>query len=442
MSGAAAQVSAGWRPSSAATRAALASSALVAAAVGLARPDLLVLAAPFVVHTVAAVVRRPAAEPVLSSRLAHSDVREGEGTTATVRLAGCGDAEHALFALEREAFQHAEPAHGVVGTSAAFGDEVEISVPVASTRWGRRNAGGGLVAATGPWAGRQWGPHPVAPGRLTTLPLPGVFDSRAPSPHPVGLVGTHQARRSGQGSELSDIRPFHSGDRLRRIHWRQSVRTGALHVTGTVAEEDSSVLLLLDNGTDVGSSRGIDGSASTLDVAVRAAGALAEHYLQRGDRVGLRVLGSTERSAVAIRGGRRQLRRVLDTLARVTPGERRSGTGSARLPFRVPAGAVVLVLSPVLTEEAAGAAVGLARGGLTVVVVDTLPAHPDFDDVGAEAERRRSVAWRIRLLERALVLARLERAGVAVVPWRGPGTLDAVLRGLARRSRGPRAVTR
>ncbi len=437
-----AQVSTGWRPTAALTRAGLVSATLAAAAVGLGRPDLLVLAAPFVVHAAAVVVRRPVAEPVVTSRLGHTDVREGEGTTVHVRLRGCADVEHAVVEVEREAYQRTDPAHGAVGTRSTGTDEVELQVSLASTRWGRREAGGGLVAATGPWAGRRWGPHPVHPALLTTLPLPGVFDSRAPSPHPVGLVGTHQARRAGQGSELADIRPFRAGDRLRRIHWRQSARTGALHVTGTVAEEDSSVLLIVDSGTELGSSGGLDGSASMLDVAVRAAGALAEHYLLRGDRVGLRVLGSTERSVVPVGGGRRQLRRVLDTLARVTAGERRGGAAPGRLSFRVPAGAVVLLLSPLLSDDVTTTAVSLARSGLTVVVVDTLPAELDLDDLDAAIDRRRALAWRIRLLERELMLGRVQQAGVAVVPWRGPGTLDAVLRGLGRRSRGPRAVAR
>ena len=71
------------------------------------------------------------------------------------------------------------------------------------------------------------------------------------------------------------------------MQWRVSLRTGTLHVTSTLAEEDSSILLVVDAVVDLGVGRGIHGSASSLDVAVRAAGAVAEHYLRRGDRVGL-----------------------------------------------------------------------------------------------------------------------------------------------------------
>ena len=441
-------VSAGWRPTASLVRAALISTTLAAFAVGAGRPDLLILAVPFLVHTVAAVSSRPTRSPLVASRLAHSSVREGEGTTVKVALTGCEDVEHAAVSLARGSYTSMRPASGVVGTSEVSpGEQINVSVDVASLRWGRRGVGEGVVAATDAWGARRWGPVRLLPGMLTTLPLPGAFDSRAPVPHPVGLVGTHPARRSGEGSEFAGIRRFQPGDRLRRVHWRVSLRTRDLHVTSTVAEEDSSVLLLVDSGVDIGVSEGIRGAASTLDVSVRAAGALAEHYLHEGDRVGLRVLGSTERNAVAVGGGRRHLRRVLDTLARITPGEHRD-IAPDRMRFRVPAGAVVVVLSPMLSEHAVGATVGLARSGITVVVVDTLAAELTGGEVSAEAlggepgDRRRTVAWRMRLLERDHLLARVTRVGVPVVAWQGPGTLDTVLRGLGRRLRSPRVSAR
>jgi uncharacterized protein (DUF58 family) len=270
---------------------------------------------------------------------------------------------------------------------------------------------------------------------LTTLPLPGRFDTRAPAPHPIGVVGTHPASRPGEGSELASIRPFAAGDRIRRIQWPVSLRTGALHVTSTVAEQDAAVMLLVDSGVEIGESGGLGAAESSLDAALRAAGAVAEHYLHQGDRVGLRVLGSTRRNAVATGSGRRHLRRILDTLARVVPGERDTDPASAR--FHVPAGAVVLVFSPMLSDHAVAAVTTLARRGLAVVVVDCLPEHPALGD-----DRRRTAAWRMRLLEREDLLLRVTRSGIPVVAWRGPGTLDEVLRRLGRRAALPRLVRR
>ncbi len=436
MSAPASTVSAGWRPTATLARAALVSGAAAAVAVTTGRVDLLVLGTPFLVHAALAVVRRPVASPRAAAALDHTSLREGEATTLRVRLDDTGDVEHAVAALVRGDWIAFDPPGGVAGrTSAQPQEHLEVPLALATTRWGRRAVGGGVVAATGPWAGRQWGPHPVLPSRLTTLPMPGVFDSRAPVPHPIGLVGTHQARRAGGGTEFSSIRPFAPGDRLRRVQWRVSLRTGTLHVTSTVAEEDTSVLLLVDGGVEVGAGGGVQDPASSLDIAVRAAGAVAEHYLHRGDRVGVRVLGSTALSAVPFGGGRRHLRRVLDTLARIVPGESR-GADPSRIRFPVPAGTVVVVLSPMLSDQAVAVTRMLAQRGLDLVVVDTLP--PDLE----VTEPRRALAWRMRRLERDTVLLRVSRSGVPVVAWRGPGTLDDVLRGLGRRARMPRMGAR
>jgi hypothetical protein len=56
-----------------------------------------------------------------------------------------------------------------------------------------------------------------------------------------------------------------------------------LHVTSTWADHDRHVVLLIDALNDVGRARGST-AASSLDVSLRAAGAIAEHYISTGDR--------------------------------------------------------------------------------------------------------------------------------------------------------------
>ena len=427
-----------WQPTTTLVRAALSSGAFALLAVVLGRPDLLVLAVPLLLHAVAAVVRRPATVPTTASRLGATAVREGEGVNLHLEVGDAGDVEHTVFAVTPHRWLASKPANGLVGTSREAGQQrVRLSVPIASLRWGRRPVGDGLVGAMAPWAGYVWGPTPMLAHMLTTLPQPGVFDSRAASPHPIGLVGVHPARRRGDGSEFESIRPFQPGDRLRRVQWRVSLRTGSLHVTSTVAEEDASVLLVVDSGVEVGSSGGARGASSTLDVAVRAAGSVAEHYLIRGDRVGLRVLGSTGRNVVHMASGRRHLRRVLETLARVVPGENRD-LDVERMRFHVTAGSIVLMFSPMLSRASVAATTSLASRGLDVVVVDCLPEEIDL----GQDDPRTALAWRMRRLERDDLLARVRRGGIPVVAWRGQGTLDEVLRGLGRRGRAPVMVQR
>ena len=296
------------------------------------------------------------------------------------------------------------------------------------------------MALTSAWCGFSWGPVPVHGHARTVLPATAPFDSRAEVPQPLGLVGAHRSRRNGDGSEFSGIRPFHAGDRLRRINWRVSLRSEALHVVATRSEEDSAVLIVVDALADHGVSGGIDGASSSLDLSVRAAAALAEHYVRRGDRVGLRVLGAEGESVTP--GGRRPA---------PAPGARDAGAGAAaraagpeRRPAALPgpAGTVVIVLSPMLHEVVVTATAALTGKGLPVIVVDTLPegASPavarDTDPVIAD------LAWRIRLTDRDVLFARLARIGCPVVPWRGPGHPGRVLHRLARRAQLPQVRVR
>jgi hypothetical protein len=77
-----------------------------------------------------------------------------------------------------------------------------------------------------------------------------------------------------------------------------------------------------------------------------------------------------------------------------------------------------------------------------VIVIDTLP--PDHVPEVAEGTDPAvaALAWRMRRLERDEVLARLAALGCPVVAWRGPGTVDDVMRRLARRAQLPQVRTR
>jgi hypothetical protein len=113
-----------------------------------------------------------------------------------------------------------------------------------------------------------------------------------------------------------------------------------------------------------------------------------------------------------------------------------------RIDLRTVAGTMVVVLGPMLSEELATVSVRLLRRGVPVIVVDTLP--PDAaPTVAAETDPEiASLAWRMRLIERRHVLERLAAAGMPVVPWHGPRTLEEVVRRLALRAQLPRTMTR
>jgi hypothetical protein len=128
---------------------------------------------------------------------------------------------------------------------------------------------------------------------------------------------------------------------------------------------------------------------------------------------------------------------VLDALAAIEPAT--ATRDDLRLHLGLTDGSLVVMLSPLVSSAALERAITLAGRGIGVVVVDTLPDGITDHDPG---DPFRALAWRIRLLERARELRAVQAAGVPVVRWRGPGSLDQVLRDLARRRRAPRMVRR
>jgi uncharacterized protein (DUF58 family) len=214
-----------------------------------------------------------------------------------------------------------------------------------------------------------------------------------------------------------------------------SLRTGELHVVTTRAEQDAGVWLVVDGLRDIGVSGGIDGAASSLDLTVRAAAALAEHHIRTGDRVGLLVVAG-DGARVRLGSGPRHLHRLQGTLARIrTEGH---SVPPDRLDLGAGAGSVVHVLSPMLFTPLVTATAALQRGGASVVVIDTLGER----EQGADRLALASLAARMQKLERDERLRQLAALGCPVVPWRGPGTLDTVLHQLARRARVPKVRAR
>jgi uncharacterized protein (DUF58 family) len=305
-------------------------------------------------------------------------------------------------------------------------------------RWGayrlgparvRAVASDGLLAAQG---------EVLSPVPLSVYPISELFDSEQPLPRAAGISGIHRSRRLGEGGELADVRPFQAGDRLRRINWRVTRRTGELHVNATNSERDAEVLLLLDVRTEAGSSGGVEGAASVLDATVRAAAAIAEHYAHQGDRVALVEFGSRLRRMRAGTGRMHHLA-VLEWLAGVRPSSTGFAPGAGLVSRGLhPASALLIVLTPLLDQESANLLAVLARAGRSLVTVDTLPEGvrpPARSEWSAPAAR----LWH---LERANTIGRLRGVGVPVEPWRGAGSLDAMLHHVYRLAASSRVLAR
>ncbi len=432
-----------WEPTFAHHRAALLGLGMVTLALLSGRADLLVLGAPLALIAVWSAATRPSGDPVAHHGHSFLTLYEGEPAVWRVRVDPVPGMRTVVACHPNDRWLDLEPESGVVSHEVVEGQEAVVEMGLRSTRWGRRTLGQPEVAAYGAWNAWRWGPVYLPRLQVTTLPVLEPFESRAPAPHPHGLVGVNRAARIGEGTEFAKVRPFQMGDRLRRIHWPVSARTGRLHVTATYSDDDSMVLLLVDALNDIGDSQGLAGQPSSMDVTVRAAAAIGEHHLRRGDRVGLRVFGSWHVTRVPAASGRAHLRRILDSLALIEPGTMRGDDGGAAR-RALPPETLVIMLSPLVDPAALHEAVTLARHGHIVVVVDTLPpgVHAHVSDKDDEIAGRIELAWRIRTLERRLELDRIASFGIPVVPWAGRGSLDQVLLDLSRHASAPRLVRR
>jgi uncharacterized protein (DUF58 family) len=420
-----------WAPTHAHLRAAAVAALAVVVAVVAGRTDVAVLAVPFVGAAVWGALRRPSGPPAVGMALDATTLFEGQWTSARVAVrtrTGGSSGDVATVTVGTTAWLATDPRSGALTVSSDGGD-LDVVIPVRAVRWGRHEVTLRSVVCTSTLGAYRTEVNGQPIG-VATLPLSAEFDAVDAVPEPSGLVGLHRARRQGPGSEPAEVRPFRTGDRLRRINWKVSSRTGALHVTSTWADQDTHVLLLLDTEADLGASDGVDGRASSLDIAVRAAAAVGEHYLRAGDRVGLVDLGRRVRD-IRPGSGRRQLRRLLDALVLAEA----SSTHRADLVRIRPIGAdaMVIALTPLVGEVGRTHIVSLAQHGRTVVVVDTMP-----DATEDPSSPWTAMATRVRAMERRAEIDQLIELGVPVVAWHGRGTLDQVLRNVSRIARAPR----
>ena len=228
-----------------------------------------------------------------------------------------------------------------------------------------------------------------------------------PPTHTHGSFGNYVSRVAGDGLEFAGIRPYNSGDRIRRMHWRASLPRQQLYVTDYYCERNADVVILLDTLVSLGTPQ-----ANTLDVAVRAAASLAAHYLYHKDRVGLIHYGGVC-TWLPPATGQLQLYRILDALLGTQTLFSYLTADIARIPPRVlPPGALIFVITTMLDTRIDEALHDLLARGFQFVLLIISPAHvlPTSRHQGhSEATAR---LWR---LEMELRVRELRRSGMPVI---------------------------
>ena len=186
---------------------------------------------------------------------------------------------------------------------------------------------------------------------------------------------TAMRERTLQATPLATtVRPWAPGDAFNRIHWKATARHGDIHVKEFDLEQTADAWVLLD--LERSAQHGV-GDQSTVEVAVRAAAAVADKALVENRAVGMTVNGHRLAQLQADRGGRQHLK-VMQLLAAVD--------GDGATPFaealvtsiaRIRRGMTAVVITAALDRGWIKALSTLRSRGVTSVVI--LLDVPEFE---------------------------------------------------------------
>jgi len=305
------------------------------------------------------------------------------------------------------------------------GGTARASARVYCRRWGAYRLGAALVQARGALSARVGHERlePSLPLRIYPRPerLRSLLRPRDVQPR----AGSVLARASGDGFEFADIRDFLPGDRTRHVNWKASAHRDRLQVNRYHLERSRDVVLFLDSFSEAARE-----NASTLDMAVRATMGVTERLLRQGDRVAIVSFGGVVRWLQPDTGAR-QLYRVVDVLLQARLAFDHVWRGIDVIPRRLlPAGAMLVALTPLLDRRTVHALLDLAGRGHDVSIVEISPLpflRPASDAAGRLAQR----FWRMRM---EVLRHEYERMGVAVVTWTEGSPFESALEEM-RRSR-------
>ncbi|HZP71779.1 MAG TPA: DUF58 domain-containing protein [Gaiellaceae bacterium] len=384
----------------------------------LGRPELVALAAPFLVALGAGLVL--ASPPRFSAELS-ADERVVEGDLIEARLAVAAATSVARLDVYLRVPEGLE-AGGEQGTARAIslrrGETRDLDFELTARLWGAHALGPLYLRARDPLGLVSW------EGMLARTPSVRVYpkeDTLRRIVHPRDtqvFSGSEVARRKGEGIEFADVRPWTSGDAVKRVNWRATARRGELWVNESHPERNTDVILFVDSFADARQA-----GAGTLDLAVRATAALADAYIHRRDRVGLVSFGGILRWLLPGMGTV-QLYRIIDALLDTEVILSYYWTEIDVLPRRtLPPNALVVALSPLLDRRFVGALLDLRARGVDLAVVDISPLPFTTRPAGGLD----AVAYDIWTLRRDALRHRLQQAGVAVAEWREDAPLQAVL---------------
>jgi len=200
------------------------------------------------------------------------------------------------------------------------------------------------------------------------------------------LDGSQAMReRTLQATPLATtVRPWAPGDAFNRIHWKSTARHGDIQVKEFDLEQTADCWIVLDLERSI--QRGL-GDESTVEVAVRAAAAVADKALVENRAVGMTCNAHRLVQLQPDRGGRQHLK-VMQLLAAVE-GDGSTPIGEALVSSvpRIRRGMTAVIITASLNREWVKPLANLrSRGVACVVIALDVPAFERRDQ--EEAARR------------------------------------------------------
>ena len=385
----------------------LAGLGLVAALV-LGLPELVALAAPFALVAAAGLALAGRPELDAEVELERALTVEGEDLEAEVTVTSATSIERLDLVFDVPHGIAIDDGPSPVTLGLEPGETRTLSYRLRGERWGGYTLGGLVVRAHDRFALLTDEARLERPQPLKVYPRPEPMQRLLRPLETQVFTGNRVAREKGEGIEFADLRQFVPGDRPRRINWRASAKRGELWVNELHAERNTDVILFLDSFAEVRAE-----TESTLDSAVRAAAALATHYLRHKDRVGLVSFGGVLNWLLPSTG-LVQLYRIVDSLLDTEIVLNYAWKDLEVIPRRtLPPKALVVALTPLLDERAVGTLLDLRARRFDLAIVEISPVP--FATPGEDMLER--VAHRLWLLRREALRARYERFGVPLAVW-------------------------
>jgi uncharacterized protein (DUF58 family) len=399
------------------------------------RPELAVLAAPFALTL--ALGLRSERTPGITVRFSLDRERalEGDEIEAELEVSSELPVERLELLVMLPRGLELVSGENAVALRLGWEDERAVCFTFRCVRWGNYELGDIRARGRGMLGLEVWEQRFRRLTALRVYPQPETLSQLVSPTAAQPTTGNEVARVKGEGLEFADLRAFAPGDRVRSINWRASARrsvaNGELVVNERHPERNADVILFLDTFAEART-----GTASTLDLAVRATATLATRYLERRDRVGLISFGGMLRWLVPGMG-LAQRYRIVDALLETEVVFNYAWKDVSIIPARMlPSQAFVLAVTPLLDDRSVTALLDLRARGHDLAVVEVSPV-PFAAPGDTQLEQ---LAHRLWLLHREELRTRYEALGVAVASWREDLPLEAALEGVRAYRRHARFV--